>query len=83
MGAGVNLWLDGIETGSEVADLWLHGFNLMAEYDSRTVNIGMEYKLPFTKRNANGSEAFSFHLVSELYACRYFSGGLQVKIHLK
>lgn len=47
--------------------------NLMAEYDARTMNIGAEYS--FWKDYIN--------VVIELNRCRYFSGGLVFKVHLK
>lgn len=51
----------------------VNGLNLMAEYDSRTVNCGFEYS--FWKDYINA--------VVELNRCKYFSGGLIFKIHLK
>lgn len=50
-----------------------NNLNLMMEYDSRTVNCGMEYS--FWKDHINA--------VVELNRCCYFSGGLVFKIHLK
>ena len=47
--------------------------NLMAEYDNRTINIGTEYS--FWKDYINA--------VIEFNSCRYFSGGLVFKVHLK
>ena len=51
----------------------VNGLNLMAEYDSRTVNCGFEYS--FWKDYINA--------VVELNRCKYFSGGLIFKVHLK
>ena len=51
----------------------LNGFNLMAEYDARTVNIGAHYQL--WKDHIN--------LIAELNNGKYFSGGIYFKIHLK
>lgn len=50
-----------------------NGLNLMAEYDSKSVNLGMEYS--FWKDHINA--------VVELNRCRYFSGGVVFKVHLK
>ena len=47
--------------------------NLMAEYDARTINIGAEYS--FWKDYINA--------VIEFNRCRYFSGGVFFKVHLK
>ncbi|MCS2700003.1 hypothetical protein NXW04_02690 [Phocaeicola vulgatus] len=47
--------------------------NLMAEYDVRTINIGAEYS--FWKDYINA--------VIEFNRCRYFSGGVFFKVHLK
>lgn len=60
----------------------LNGFNLMAEYDARTINVGGEYSIPIAKMK-NGSEAFSVHVLGELNDGKYFSGGVQCKVHLK
>ena len=51
----------------------VNNLNLMAEYDSRTVNCGFEYS--FWKDYINA--------VVELNRCRYFSGGLVFKVYLK
>lgn len=51
----------------------INNLNLMAEYDSRTINCGFEYS--FCKDYIN--------TVVELNQCRYFSGGLVFKVHLK
>ncbi len=51
----------------------INGLNLMAEYDARTVNCGLEYH--FWKDYIN--------LIAELNDGKYFSGGLVFKIHLK
>lgn len=45
----------------------------MAEYDARTINIGAEYS--FWKDYIN--------VVIEFNRCRYFSGGVVFKVHLK
>lgn len=52
---------------------WLNGITLMAEYDSKHVNIGGRYTL--WKDHIN--------LVGELYDCRHPSIGVYFKIHLK
>jgi len=51
----------------------INNLNLMAEYDSRTINCGLEYS--FWKDYIN--------TVVELNRCRYFSSGIVFKIHLK
>jgi hypothetical protein len=50
----------------------LNGFNWMAEYDARTVNVGAGYT--FWKDHVN--------LIAELNDGKYFSGGVQFKVHL-
>lgn len=73
IGAGVNMQLDGIHTGSTVADELIHGFNFMGEYDTRTINAGLGYSI--WKDHIN--------LVGELNDLKYFSGGVYFKVHLK
>ena len=51
----------------------VNNLNLMAEYDSKSINCGFEYS--FWKDYVNA--------VVELNRCKYFSGGLVFKIHLK
>jgi hypothetical protein len=51
----------------------VNGFNLMAEYDLRAVNVGTGYS--FWRDHVN--------LIAELYDGKYFSGGVQFKVHLK
>lgn len=51
----------------------LNGFNLMAEYDARTVNLGFNYA--FIKDLINITCAWN--------DCQHFSGGILFKIHLK
>ena len=65
-------------------DCWriVNGFNLMAEYDARTINVGGEYSLPLSYKK-NGEEALSLHAIAELNDGKYMSGGIQLKIHLK
>jgi hypothetical protein len=50
----------------------VNGFNLMAEYDLRGVNVGSGYS--FWHDHIN--------LIAELYDGKYFSGGVQFKVHL-
>lgn len=59
-----------------------NGVNLMAEYDARTINVGGEYSIPIA-RMKNGGEALSAHILGELNDGKYFSGGIQFKVHLK
>lgn len=52
----------------------------MGIYD---VNIGFEYVLPLTKRlTRKGNPYAELALQTELYGCRHFSAGLQLKVHL-
>ena len=51
----------------------LNGLNIMAEYDARAINIGMNYSLWKDQIN----------FVCGLNECKYFSGGIFFKIHLK
>lgn len=51
----------------------VNNLNLMAEYDSKSINCGFEYS--FWKDYINA--------IVELNRCRYFSGGIVFKIHLK
>lgn len=50
----------------------LNGLNLMAEYDSRTVNVGASYSI--WKNYIN--------IVAEMTDCQYFSGGIYFKTQL-
>lgn len=50
----------------------INGLNLMAEYDSRTINIGGSYSIWEDHIN----------IIGELTNCKYFSGGIFFKIHL-
>lgn len=51
----------------------INNLNLMAEYDSKSINCGFEYS--FWKDYINA--------IVELNRCKYFSGGIYFKIHLK
>ena len=51
----------------------INNLNLMAEYDSKSINCSFEYS--FWKDYINA--------IVELNRCKYFSGGLVFKIHLK
>lgn len=51
----------------------LNGLNVIGEYDAHSINIGAEYS--FWKDYINA--------VVELNQCKYFSGGLVFKVHLK
>ena len=59
--------------GEELWQKVLNGLNLMGEYDSKFVNIGARYTL--WKDYIN--------IVGELRECKYFSGGIFFKVHLK
>lgn len=51
----------------------LNGLEVMAEYDARTVNVGVHYQL--WKDHIN--------LLTELNDGKYFSGGVYFKVHLR
>ena len=51
----------------------VNGLNLMAEYDSRTINVGASYSI--WKDHIN--------VIAEMTECKYFSGGIFFKVHLK
>jgi hypothetical protein len=51
----------------------VNGINLMAEYDSKFVNVGGRYSL----------WKDCINLVGELRECRYPSVGVYFKVHLK
>lgn len=73
IGVGANLQLDKIQTGAEWADQLTHGINVMAEYDTRTFNVGLGYSIWDDHIN----------LIAEMNELKYFSGGVVLKIHLK
>lgn len=52
---------------------WVNGLNLMAEFDGEGINIGSSYKI--WRDNIN--------VVMELHECKYLSGGIYFKLHLK
>ena len=53
----------------------------MGIYD---VNIGFEYALPLTKARTRAGNPFTeVALQTELYGCRHFSAGVQLKVHLR
>lgn len=62
-----------IKVGSSLWNKILNGVNLMAEYDSRTINVGVSYSV--WKDHIN--------LIAELNDGKYFSGGVFFKVHLK
>ena len=51
----------------------VNGLNVMAEYDSRTINVGASYSI--WKDHIN--------IIAEMTECKYFSGGIFFKVHLK
>lgn len=51
----------------------LNGLNLMGEYDARTINVGASYAV--WKDYIN--------VIAEMTECKYFSGGVFFKVHLK
>lgn len=60
-------------SGNQPLTKAINKLNLMAEYDSRTVNCGLLYSFWRDYINA----------VIEFNRCRYFSGGIIFKVHLK
>lgn len=71
LGLGANFQL-GLTDDAWYIDL-LNGFNVMAEYDSRCVSAGLNYKIWNDHIN----------LYSELRSMKYLSGGILFKIPLK
>ena len=63
----------GLPAQESCAVKMINGLNLMVEYDARTCNVGFEYS--FWKDYINA--------VVELNRCKYFSGGIVFKVHLK
>lgn len=59
--------------GNQPLTAIINHLNLIAEYDSRTINLGAEYNIWKDYINA----------VIEFNRCHYFSGGLIFKVHLK
>ena len=50
----------------------VNGLNIMAEYDSRTINVGASYSV--WKDHIN--------LIAQMTECKYFSGGVFFKVYL-
>jgi len=71
VGAGANFQV-GLSNEAWYAFL-LNGFNLMAEYDSNSINAGLNYKIWDDHIN----------LYSELKSLKYLSGGVVFKVPLK
>ena len=59
--------------GEEFYTKIINGLNIMAEYDSRTINVGASYSI--WKDYIN--------IITELTECKYLSSGVFFKIHLK
>ena len=70
--AGVNFQFELPDNGSLLRKA-VNGLNLMAEYDNKSFNAGFSY----------GLWKDYINLMCEMNRCRYFSGGVQFKIHLK
>lgn len=67
-------------------DLWhraANGLSLLAEYDARTINVGVWYDFPAFLKTQNGNEALTFHSYAEMNQCKYLTTGILFKIHLK
>ena len=52
---------------------WVNGLNLMGEFDGEGINVGASYKI--WRDNIN--------VIAELHECKYFSGGIYFKLHLR
>lgn len=65
--------LNGICIGTDFRPLFHKQIQIMAEYDSRTINLGLSYAI--WKDHIN--------LVAELNQCKYLSAGIYFKVHLK
>lgn len=83
IGAGAKLQLDGIQTGTKWLDTALHGLNVVAEYDTRTVNAGLGYDSPTILKRKSGEEILTLHAITELNDLKYPSVGVYLKVHLK
>lgn len=59
-----------------------NGFNLMAEYDSETINAGFEYEF-MDAISPKLAKKFEVNAVVEMNECKYIGGGLLFKVHLK
>lgn len=68
---GANFELNLLET--DKWQKWVNGLNLMAEFDGEGINIGSSYKI--WRDNIN--------VIMELHECKYLSGGIYFKLHLK
>ena len=59
--------------GEEFWHKAVNGLNLMAEYDSKFVNVGAKYSI----------WKDHIHVIGELRECKYPSVGVYFKVHLK
>jgi hypothetical protein len=68
---GANFELQLLET--DKWQKWVNGLNLMGEFDGEGINVGASYKI--WRDNIN--------VIAELHECKYFSGGIYFKLHLR
>lgn len=83
VGAGINFQFNGINTGREITDKVIHGLNVMGEYDTRTINGGVQWNLELGKSKTTGASKCDFFVICEMNKLRHFSGGAGFKVHLK
>ncbi len=65
--------LNGLCIGADFRPAFHKPLQIMAEYDSKTINLGLGYSV--WKDHIN--------LIAELNECKYFSAGVYFKVHLK
>ena len=68
---GANFELQLLET--DKWQKWVNGLNLMGEFDGEGINVGASYKI--WRDNIN--------VIAELHECKYLSGGIYFKLHLR
>lgn len=83
IGVGANLQLDKVDTGNDVANRVINGFNVMAEYDTRTLNAGAQWNIGLGQAKNSGDSLFDLFMVCEMNELKHFSGGAGFKVHLK
>ena len=59
-----------------------NGLNVIAEYDSQTINAGFEYEF-MDACSPRLAKKFEVNAIMEMNECRYASGGIVFKVHLK
>lgn len=83
IGAGANLQLDKVETGNDMVNQLIGGLNIMAEYDTRTLNSGAQYNIGFGQDKKTRESLFDLFMICEMNELKHFSGGVGFKVHLK